>query len=505
MSLDANLFGLAVGFIILSLLGSLAIRNSVGSSIVGVCVLPLAVCVAAYVLIPTAKGAISMTAWAFFVFLPGFLGFLHTRYARAGRFRTAESVARFIRLVHPFPHMKGVHFSAAMRLASEGNLDNALALLERLTTDPKLMPETQKTARLTAFSLTGDWKGALTEAEEIPSSATSLPYHLRALGELGRVSEMLSLARNFQLAKGQKLPVLAKLFVFAFCGRVSAVEKILAGPLSALASDSKRFWLATAKLVAAEDTACAREDLMRLAETSADAIRRRWADLRLSSPSALLVWTGSPEEIELLDRWEAHPSKARSGFVAMAVTSVVVFLAVIQILVAGNENSKNIIGKIASTVMLLVVIIGIAVLLKRAGYWTTRTATRLMIGTRRDQAVDDILTRSTVQIRDPSRALPYHHSHERMELSNRNMPSRGRRILVIAAYLAVSYFALALVVWFVGHVAGLLSRACLDSSSHCSSGDTFLMSVLGLAWIVIIAFCIGLGWRGRLIGARVRA
>jgi hypothetical protein len=51
---------------------------------------------------------------------------------------------------------------------------------------------------------------------------------------------------------------------------------------------------------------------------------------------------------------------------------------------------------------------------------------------------------------------------------------------------------------------GLLSRACLGSSSYCSSGDILLMSVLGLAWIVSIALCIGWGWRGRLWGARIR-
>jgi hypothetical protein len=128
-----------------------------------------------------------------------------------------------------------------------------------------------------------------------------------------------------------------------------------------------------------------------------------------------------------------------------------------------------------------------------------------MTATRRHQAVHDILTRSTVQIRDPSKALPYHYSHERIELSNRGMPSRARRILVIGAYLAGSYFALVLVVWFARHFAGLLSTVCLESSSHCSSGDTFLLWFLGLALIIIIALCIGWGWRGRLWGARIRA
>ena len=128
-----------------------------------------------------------------------------------------------------------------------------------------------------------------------------------------------------------------------------------------------------------------------------------------------------------------------------------------------------------------------------------------MTATRRHQAVHDILTRSTVQIRDPSKALPHHYSPERIELSNRGMPSRGRRILVIGAYGAASYFALVLLVLFVRQFGGLMSTACPQSSAYCSSGDTFLMWVLGLAWIVSIAFFIGLGRRGRLWGARIRA
>jgi hypothetical protein len=50
---------------------------------------------------------------------------------------------------------------------------------------------------------------------------------------------------------------------------------------------------------------------------------------------------------------------------------------------------------------------------------------------RRHQAVHDLLTRSTVQIRDPAKARPHHYSRERVELSAPGMPSRIRRLLVI--------------------------------------------------------------------------
>src|SRR5262252_8088689 len=47
-----------------------------------------------------------------------------------------------------------------------------------------------------------------------------------------------------------------------------------------------------------------------------------------------------------------------------------------------------------------------------------------MAMTRRHQALHDVLTKSTVQIRDPARASPHHYHSERLELASRSMPSR---------------------------------------------------------------------------------
>jgi hypothetical protein len=118
--------------------------------------------------------------------------------------------------------------------------------------------------------------------------------------------------------------------------------------------------------------------------------------------------------------------------------------------------------------------------------------------------VHDLLTRSTVQIRDPAKALPSHYSRERVELSSPGMPSRWRRIVVIVPYLIASYIVVVLVVGGL-YVSGLVSRACMHDYDRCSAGQFFLMVALNVAWLVGMAFCIGLGWRGRLWGARRRA
>lgn len=63
-----------------------------------------------------------------------------------------------------------------------------------------------------------------------------------------------------------------------------------------------------------------------------------------------------------------------------------------------------------------------------------------MATTSRHQAVHDLMTRSTVQIRNRSKASSHHYAAERTELLSAGMPSRLRRVLVISAYgLAVSF------------------------------------------------------------------
>jgi uncharacterized RDD family membrane protein YckC len=124
----------------------------------------------------------------------------------------------------------------------------------------------------------------------------------------------------------------------------------------------------------------------------------------------------------------------------------------------------------------------------------------ILAATRRNQAVHDLLTRSTVQIRDPAKALPGQYVTERSELAASGMPSRRRRIAVICGYLTlltIVYFGV-----FAGVIAaGILSVACIDYD-FCSAGERFLILAAALALLTLSALCVGLGWRGSLMGAR---
>ena len=119
----------------------------------------------------------------------------------------------------------------------------------------------------------------------------------------------------------------------------------------------------------------------------------------------------------------------------------------------------------------------------------------ILAATRRNQAVHDLLTRSTVQIRDPAKAFPGQYITERTEPADANMPSGLRRIVVIFAYLLLMFIADAVI------TVGSLSPACIDSN-FCSAGERIVSFVAGIMLLVLAALMIALGWKGKLFGAR---
>jgi uncharacterized RDD family membrane protein YckC len=119
----------------------------------------------------------------------------------------------------------------------------------------------------------------------------------------------------------------------------------------------------------------------------------------------------------------------------------------------------------------------------------------ILAATRRNQAIHDMLTRSTVQIRNPAKALPGQYVTERSEPAPANMPPRWRRIVVICVYLVLVAILDGLI------EMAFLSRGCLNNSS-CSAGERILNLATGVTLLVAMALVIALGWKGKLFGAR---
>jgi hypothetical protein len=124
----------------------------------------------------------------------------------------------------------------------------------------------------------------------------------------------------------------------------------------------------------------------------------------------------------------------------------------------------------------------------------------ILAATRRNQAVHDLLTRSTVQIRDPARARSGQYITERVEPVASSIPSRLQRAAVICVYLLLLFVSYLIVAWAMAAV-GLTSRSCLYGN-YCSGVERMLNLVTDVALLMMMAVVVALGWKGKLFGAR---
>jgi uncharacterized RDD family membrane protein YckC len=119
----------------------------------------------------------------------------------------------------------------------------------------------------------------------------------------------------------------------------------------------------------------------------------------------------------------------------------------------------------------------------------------ILAATRRNQAIHDLLTRSTVQLRDPAKALPGQYITERSEPANPNMPSGLRRVVVICVYLLLMFMVDTII------TVGVLSPRCINNN-YCSASERVVSLAADITLLAMAALIIALGWKGRLVGAR---
>ena len=124
----------------------------------------------------------------------------------------------------------------------------------------------------------------------------------------------------------------------------------------------------------------------------------------------------------------------------------------------------------------------------------------ILAATRRNQAIHDLLTRSTVQIRDPAKAQSGQYIIERIEPVTPGMPSRSQRAIVICFYLLL-LFACSVIVAPAMAATGLMSHGCVYGD-YCSGVDRMLNLITNAALLVMMAIVVALGWKGKLFGAR---
>lgn len=125
-----------------------------------------------------------------------------------------------------------------------------------------------------------------------------------------------------------------------------------------------------------------------------------------------------------------------------------------------------------------------------------------MLFTRRSQALHDIVTGSTVRIRDPTVARSSDFVAERRPGSVLRGRSRWRVLAVTIAWLLV-VFAIFMTALFLLVQGGLVSWTCIDSDRCTRTENLWVEAAFWISFLTMVGI-IFLAWRGSLPGCRVR-
>lgn len=267
---------------------------------IGVCTVILGLTVAGWWLFPAAAGLLGGTLTVLFVVAPMLLRRRIGTLVQAEQWPEAIRLAEFVRLLHPFglparePALLGGYAAVGA-----GDLGGALAVFEPLAAQPG---QAGQAARFQVWRLRHEWEqaaaalrdhGAGDPSEEI----VRWPLLLRALGETGRLDELVAAYRSgepqldrpgFDLVRRQ-----ARVVLLQFTGGRAVLERLLDALPRPPAPETRAYWLGTADLVAG-DLPAARARLEPLTR-SANAITADAARRRLAGPLAGRAAQLSPE------------------------------------------------------------------------------------------------------------------------------------------------------------------------------------------------------------------
>jgi uncharacterized RDD family membrane protein YckC len=234
-------------------------------------------------------------------------------------------------------------------------------------------------------------------------------------------------------------------------------------------------------------------------------------------------------ELQGAARYARFSRRLRAVFIDWALTLAVVFGALFIASAMRNDDVSLFLGVAVITIVILYE----PVLVSRAGGTighyltnlrivdnatggnvsflkaTARLVVKTVLGlysflsmafTRRNQAVHDFVTGSTVQVRDLTKAAPGQFIAERIKVVRPDMPSVARRIAVTFAYLLVTAVVyLGLEQWAVQSDA--ISMHCLDTDVCTTTENVLTWALGGGTLVAFVAFPI-LGWQAKLPGAR---
>jgi ABC-type multidrug transport system fused ATPase/permease subunit len=232
--------------------------------------------------------------------------------AQRGQWHKAARLHKWVVVLHPSPWAR-----LGLRLRRAHSTDGATGYVAALRRIEATGSARQRAfARLMLAHERRDWNELLmlARADDVDFSEAK-PREIRALGELGRLDEMVA---TYADAERRLLPQSrqeCRLFVFAFTGRIAAVQQLLNGALSALDDDAKAYWTAIVRLRHDRQDEVARGTLTRLAESAAsDGVRRSAAQqLRQTDLAGAPAPSNSEDTERIIERMLQNSSPSVLG------------------------------------------------------------------------------------------------------------------------------------------------------------------------------------------------
>lgn len=309
--------------------------------------------------VPHLASTIGLIVWITLLLLPSW-GLTKIREAiYKNRFAQARRWLNRMRYLYPFFEQQEYHdFIDMNELAMQGNLAQAALIFERYQKKSTLNGMLLATQ---FYRFSWQWEQYLQwihfhfpdeNSQNKPAYLSFISYHIRALGEMGLIAEMLTCYQRHQ--KRLYTPALREinatchLFLFTFCGQTEVANYLLQqNNLKLLSAEQRSFWVATAQLAAGAQTE-ANFQLTQLTH-SQDAIVRNSASRRLAQCRTPVSLTTAEQQLlhnitlaiqqEQKFNINAPIAVKKISFTYLLIAiNVVLFMA--EIVLGGSQNGQ---------------------------------------------------------------------------------------------------------------------------------------------------------------------
>ncbi len=262
-----------------------------------------------YLAAPGIAGFVAAAVWFPVVLLPLLLSRWLGRLLVTRRYDLAELVCRIMAILHPADGLRS--YPECIRVLGQihsGDLEGARRRLEAQTDRSGTLA---RFATIHLLRAEGKWEELATWIESQGDPVGSSPdieaalHYERALGECGRVEEMLSFHdRLSERLRGGSAGAVAQLQLAALSGRLALTRELLEGPFRRYPEPIREYWTAVAQQVAGESDA-ARATFERLAKNgSPDLVAGSRRRLDQPLPTVRLDDL-SPKASSALEKFEA--------------------------------------------------------------------------------------------------------------------------------------------------------------------------------------------------------